>query len=89
MICNDHGQILLLDQAGEYKGLTVGDPRKDSFPITAIATFNGLSSDASGAAAGQAKASGGAKSGFIVAGEGGRIRVFVKSDDVKKPYERV
>ena len=24
-----------------------------------------------------------------MAGEGGRIRVFVKSDDVKKPYERV
>jgi len=31
-----------------------------------------------------------AKSGFIIAGESGRFRVFVKSDiDPKKPYMRV
>jgi len=89
VICNDHGQIILLDQAGEYKGITVSDPRKDSFPITAITTFSGVSTDPA-AAATQGKSAGGAKSGFIVAGESGRIRVFVKSDvDPKKPYERV
>ena len=90
VICNDLGQIILLDHAGEFKGITVSDNRKDTFPITAITTFQGVSNEATGAAAGQGKAAGGAKSGFIVAGESGRIRVFVKSDvDPKKPYERV
>ncbi len=80
----------MLDHAGEFKGITVSDSRKDAFPITAITTFQGVSNEAAGAAAGQGKAAGGAKSGFLVAGESGRIRVFVKSDvDPKKPYERV
>ena len=68
VICNDLGQIILLDQQGEYKGITVSDSRKDAFPITAITTFNGVASDSAGAAAAQGKAAGGAKSGFIVAG---------------------
>ena len=81
---------MLLDAAGEYKGVTVSDPRKDPFPIMAITTFSGIMADAGGAAATQGKAQGSAKSGFIIAGESGRIRVFVKSDvDPKKPYVRV
>ena len=90
VICNDHGQIMLLDSQGDYKGITVGDPRKDSFPITAITTFVGVQSESGGAAAGQGNAARAGKSGFVVAGESGRIRVFVKSDvDPKKPYVRV
>ena len=105
VICNDHGQIMLLDSQGEYKGVTVSDPRKDPFPIQAITTFTGLGSmggvDAAGATGGAAAAgrgaaapgggqNNGAKSGFIVAGESGRFRVFVKSEvDPKKPYMRV
>lgn len=88
VICNDHGQIMLLESTGEYKGITVGDPRKDSFPITAITTFSGVQQDASGQAV--ATKSSSSKSGFIVAGESGRMRVYVKSDaDLKKPYVRV
>ena len=88
VICNDHGQIFLLDQAGEYKGITIGDPKKEPFPIHSITTYSGSQGDASGGAAAGGK--GGHKSGFIVAGESGRIRVFVKSDaDPKKPYVRV
>lgn len=38
----------------------------------------------------QGKSGGAGKSGFIVAGDSGRLRVFVKSDiDPKKPYVRV
>ena len=88
VICNDHGQIMLLESTGEYKGITVSDPRKDSFPITAITTFSGVQQDASGQAV--AVKSSNNRSGFIVAGESGRMRVFVKSDaDLKKPYVRV
>jgi len=90
VICNDQGQIFLLDQHGEFKGITIGDPRKDPFPITAITVFSGVSNEAAGgAAAGQANKQKG-QSGFIVAGESGRIRVFVRSDsDPKKPFARV
>mmetsp|Transcript_27453 Transcript_27453/g.34115 ORF Transcript_27453/g.34115 Transcript_27453/m.34115 type:complete len:90 (+) Transcript_27453:140-409(+) len=81
---------MLLDSQGEYKGVTVSDPRKDPFPIMAITTFSGIMADAGGAVAAQGKAQGALKSGFIIAGESGRIRVFVKSDvDPKKPYIRV
>lgn len=80
---------MLLDSSGDYKGVSISDPRKESFPIWAITTFNGVSSDGSAAAA-QGKSANSNKSGFIVAGESGRIRVFVKSDvDPKKPYVRV
>jgi hypothetical protein len=92
IICNDHGQIMLLDSQGEYKGVTISDPRKESFPIWAVSTFSGVSQDgAGGAAAAQgSKSSGSSKSGFIIAGESGRIRCFVKNDaDPKKPYVRV
>lgn len=90
VICNDHGQIMLLDAQGDFKGQTISDPRKDSFHITAIATFSGVAADAAGAAAGSGGKASGARSGFVVAGESGRIRVFVKSDaDPKKPYVRV
>ena len=79
---------MLLESTGEYKGITVSDPRKDSFPITAITTFSGVQQDASGQAV--AVKSSNNRSGFIVAGESGRMRVFVKSDaDLKKPYVRV
>ena len=61
VVCNDHGQIMLLDQNGEYKGVTISDPRKDPFPIMAITTFSGLggmgAADSSGAG-GQAAAPG-------------------------------
>ena len=78
----------MLDQAGEYKGITIGDPKKEPFPIHSITTYSGSQGDASGGAATGGK--GAHKSGFIVAGESGRIRVFVKSDaDPKKPYVRV
>ena len=88
-VCNDHGQIFICDQAGEYKGIQCGDPKKEAFPITSMTTFTGSSSDSGGAAA-AGKGSGANKSGFLVAGESGRIRVFVKSDaDPKKPYVRV
>lgn len=91
VICNDHGQIMLLDQYGEYKGITVSDPRKESFPITTVTTFSGMTqSDPTAAAQGGKNSASSAKSGFIVAGESGRIRVYVKSDvDPKKPYVRV
>ena len=90
VICNDHGQIMLLDQYGD-KGVTISDPRKESFPITAVTTFSGVTQTDPAAGAQGAKASASnAKSGFIVAGESGRIRVYVKSDaDPKKPYVRV
>lgn len=38
----------------------------------------------------QGKSGGAGKSGFIIAGDSGRLRVFVKSEiDPKKPYVRV
>ena len=91
IICNDHGQIFLLGADGEYKGFTVSDPRKEFFPIHSVTTFNGVTAENTGGpAAAQGKTGGAGKSGFIVAGDSGRLRVFVKSDvDPKKPYIRV
>ena len=42
VVCNDHGEIMLIDSSGEYKGVTISDPRKESFPIWSITTFNGV-----------------------------------------------
>ena len=72
----------------------MSDPRKEFFPIHSITTFSGVSAEsAGGPAATQGSKSGGGKSGFIVAGDSGRLRVFVKNDvagaDTKKPYVRV
>ena len=39
---------MLLESTGEYKGITVGDPRKEPFAISAITTFSGVQQDASG-----------------------------------------
>ena len=91
VICTDQGQILLLNSQGEYKGENITAPGKENFPITAITTFSGVTQqDPAAAASGAMKPSGAGKSGFIVAGASGYIRVFVKSDvDPKKPYVRV
>ena len=81
----------MLDSGGEYKGFTISDPRKEFFPIHSVTTFSGQPMEgAGGPATAQGKPSGAGKSGFIVAGDSGRLRVFVKSDlDPKKPYVRV
>ena len=42
-MCNDLGQILLLESSGDYKGITAGDSRKESFPINAIYPYSGAS----------------------------------------------
>lgn len=49
IICNDQGQIMIMESTGEYKGFTAGDPRKESFPIWAVTTFTGGSPDQSNA----------------------------------------
>ena len=71
----------------------MSDPRKEFFPIHSITTFSGASADSAGGSAATQGKSGGGKSGFIVAGDSGRLRVFVKNDapgaDTKKPYVRV
>ena len=74
-MCNDLGQILLLESSGDYKGITAGDPRKESFPINAIYPYSGTNTAQND---GMPNPSGrnSAKSGFIVAGENGQIRVF-------------
>jgi hypothetical protein len=88
-ICNDLGQILILEGSGDYKGATAGDARKESFPINAIYPYTGVSSN-NNEAMQNTGAKGSQKSGFIVAGENGQIRVFFKSDqDTKRPYLRV
>ena len=62
IICNDHGQIFLLDSQGEYKGVTVSDPRKDFFPIHSVTTFSGVTAEnTAGPAAAQGKAGGAGK----------------------------
>ena len=43
-MCNDLGQILLLESSGDYKGITAGDPRKEAFPINAIYPYTGSNS---------------------------------------------
>ena len=43
VMCNDLGQILLLESSGDYKGITAGDSRKESFPINAIYPYSGAS----------------------------------------------
>ena len=88
-ICNDLGQILILESSGDFKGATAGDPRKESFPINAIYPYSGVGSN-NNEAMQSTGAKGHQKSGFIVAGENGQIRVFFKSDqDTKRPYLRV
>lgn len=98
IICTDHGQIMLLEASGEYKNIFISDTRKDPFPIWAVTSYTGLpqSSQAASAAAAQSGAAGAksnvsiSKSGFIIAGESGMMRTFVKSDaDPRKPYVRV
>ena len=71
--------------------MTISDPRKDFFPIHSVTTFSGVTVESAGGAAAVPGKSGGAgKSGFIVAGDSGRLRVFIKSEaDVKKPYVRM
>lgn len=45
LICNDQGQILIMEPTGDYKGFTAGDPKKESLPIWAVATFTGSAPD--------------------------------------------
>ena len=73
-ICNDLGQILILEPGGDCKG-SAGDSRKESFPINAIYPYTGVSGNNSEAMQ-STGAKGSQKSGFIVAGENGQIRVF-------------
>ena len=73
-ICNDLGQILILEPSGDCKG-SAGDSRKESFPINAIYPYTGASSN-NNEAMQNTGAKGSQKSGFIVAGENGQIRVF-------------
>lgn len=71
-----------MEQNGEFKGWSAGDIRT-AFPILAMETFVMGASNAAGA-------NNAGKSGFIVAGQGGLIRVFHKSEtDPKKPYLKV
>ena len=81
-VCSDLGEILIMEQSGEFKGWSAGDTRT-AFPILAMETFVMGASNAAGA-------NNAGKSGFIVAGQGGLIRVFHKSEtDPKKPYLKV
>lgn len=81
-VCSDLGEILIMEQNGEFKGWSAGDIRT-AFPILAMETFVMGASNAAGA-------NNAGKSGFIVAGQGGLIRVFHKSEtDPKKPYLKV
>jgi len=70
------GQIMLFESNGDYKQVQISDPRKPSFPIFSVLPFTMGSQGDNSNNAGKSQL----KSGFIVAGDSGTLRVYVKSD---------
>jgi hypothetical protein len=80
ILCNEKGQIILMESNGDYKQFTISAHNKQSVPITAVIPY-GNNGD---------QTSKHHKSGFVVASLGGNFRVFIKSDsESRQPYKRV
>jgi hypothetical protein len=76
---------MLFESNGDYKQVQISDPKKPSFPINSVLPFTiGAQGDSANA---QGKSA--LRSGFIVGGDSGTIRVYVKSDQTQMPYKRV
>lgn len=77
---------MLFEANGDYKQVQIFDSKKPAFPIHSVIPFQigGVVNEGS---------NGGAKSGqrcgFVVAGDSGTLRVYVKSDSTQMPYKRV
>jgi len=82
-LCTDQGQILLFENNGDFKSIYIQDTKKAPFPIQAVCVFPALGY--------QGPKDSSQKSGFVVAGDSGQIRVFIKSDtqENRQLYKRV
>ncbi len=82
VVCTDIGQILIFEQTGDFKNIQISDPKKQPFAINSVLPFQmGSHQDAPSGSKQQSK------SGFVVAGDSGQLRVFFKSEGVQ-PYKR-
>ena len=88
VVCTDVGQILLFEPNGDFKNIQIFDPKKSSFQINSVLRFT-IGQHESNQSGGKGPTQ---KSGFIVAGDSGQIRVFLKNEkndtDVRMPYKR-
>ncbi len=76
---------MLIEATGDFKNIMVADKEKQSFPINSVISFQMGGSTSEQSQGGKQLA----KSGFVVAGDSGQIRVFFKSDlDNRVPYKR-
>jgi len=85
IVCTDIGQILLFESSGDFKNIQIKDStNKPMFPIHSVLPFVVGSQDAHTGGKSQVK------SGFVVAGDSGLMRVFMKSEsaDARMPYKR-
>lgn len=83
VVCTDIGQMLLFETSGDFKNIQITAEKKNPFPINAIMPFIMGNADA------QASGKQSAKSGFVIAGDSGLMRVFFKSElDPRTPYRR-
>ena len=91
--CTENGSILLFESTGDYKNVQIEDSKRPKFPIHSVCAYQVGGQDFSVPADGKTKQpTGSQRSGFIVAGNNGHLRVFYKSDATQatgKPYVRV
>ena len=84
IVCTDIGQILLFEQSGDFKQVTIEtkDPKYPIFPINSCLSFTlGDGQPLSGKQQ--------AKTGFVIAGDSGHFRVFFKQESAdRNPYKR-
>jgi WD40 repeat protein len=85
ILCNEKGQIMLMESNGEFKSNMILSTPKAPIPIHAVFPYTQGSGEATGG-----KANLNAKSGFVVASTSGQFRVFVSSaDGSRQPYKTV
>jgi len=84
IVCTDIGQILLFEQSGDFKNIQIKDANKPMFPIHSVLPF--VVGNQYAHAGGKSSV----KSGFVVAGDSGLMRVFMKSESAENrmPYKR-
>jgi hypothetical protein len=86
ILCNEKGQIMLMESNGEFKSNMILSTPKAPIPIHAVFPYT----QGAGEAGAGAKANLNAKSGFVVASASGQFRVFVSSaDGSRQPYKTV
>jgi hypothetical protein len=84
ILCNEKGQIMLMEGNGDFKQFTISASNRNAVPICSVIPYT-MGGGEAGAKPGVNQ-----KTGFIIATLGGLFRVFVKTDnESRQPYRRV